>query len=223
MSMGQDGAVRRWELPVVLCFGHPGSWVVGMDLSRQGSWLATASQDGHAFIIDRRDLSRPPVATISATTPLQAVLFDPTDPQRILTLGRSEPKPQLWSWSDDGKVEPLPANYKMPPLPTYGFLVSRAVSPDGTTIAGGDTGGSVHLWDARTGALRSDRALPGSGQPADSVTFDSTGQLLAATGAFRAVRTSPWTAANMPAVSSVTTQRPSLLAVRVSRPSSSRE
>jgi hypothetical protein len=38
------------------------------------------------------------------------------------------------------------------------------------TIAGRDTGGTIHLWDARAGALRTDRELPGSGRPANSVT-----------------------------------------------------
>ncbi|MGH4002447.1 MAG: WD40 repeat domain-containing protein, partial [Pseudonocardiaceae bacterium] len=45
----------------------------------------------------------------------------------------------------------------------------------------GDTRGTIHLWDAMTGALRTDREFPGTGQPADSVAFDPTGQLLAAT------------------------------------------
>jgi WD40 repeat protein len=181
MSVGRDGTVRRWELPQVPRFEQHGSWIVGMDLSRDGSWLATASQDGHAFIIDPHDLSKPPVATISADTPVRAVHFDPAQPHRILTLGRNEPVPQLWSWGGDGKVERL-QKYAMPPLPMFGYLVSLAVSPDGKTIAGGDNGGSLHLWDAQTGALRTDRELPGNGQPADSVTFDPTGQLLAATG-----------------------------------------
>jgi WD40 repeat protein len=180
-SVGLDGTVRRWELPAVLRFEQPGSWVVNMDLSRDGTWLATASQDGHVFIIDRHNLSKPPVATVSDDTPLQAVLFDPKQPHRVFTLGRSDIAPKLWSWGVDGNVERLP-KYQTPPLPTFGLLVSLAVSPDGKTIAAGDNGGSVHLWDTRTGTLRTDRALPGTGQPADSVTFDPTGQLLAATG-----------------------------------------
>ena len=182
MSVGLDGTVRRWELPAVPRFEQRGSWVVGMNLSRDGSWLATASQDGHAFIIDPRDLSKPPVATISADTPVRAVLFDPVQPHRVLTLGRFERVPTLWSWGSDGKVEPLATTYQTPALPMFGYLVSLAVSPDGTTIAGGDNAGSVHLWDARTGALRTDRGLPGSGQPADGLTFDPTSQLLAVTG-----------------------------------------
>jgi WD40 repeat protein len=182
MSLGIDGTVRRWELPQVSRFEQHDKWVVHLDLSRDGSWLATAGQDGRVFIIDPHDLSKPPVATVSAEIPLLVALFDPTEPHCILTLGRSGKFPTLWRWGGgDGGPQCL-QKYETPPLPTFGYLVSLAISPDGTTVAGGDTCGTIHLWDARTGALRrTDRVFPCTGQPADSVTFDPTGQLLAAT------------------------------------------
>ncbi|MGH3774784.1 MAG: hypothetical protein ACRDRR_03455 [Pseudonocardiaceae bacterium] len=180
LSLGIDGAVRLWELPPVPRFEQHKNWVVGMDLSRDGSWLATASQDGHAFIIDPHDLSKPPVATVSAGAPLRVVLFDPTEPRRILTLAQSDRVPALWRWGGDGTPERL-TTYAKPPLPTFEYLVSLAISPDGKTVAAGDTRGAIHLWDAMTGALRTDRDFPGTGQPAYSLAFDPTGQLLAAT------------------------------------------
>ncbi len=178
MSLGIDGTVRRWELPQVPRFAQHDDGVIDIDLSRDGSGLATASPDGHAFIIDPQDLSKPPVAAVSADTPLRVVLFDPTGPQRIFTLARFDKVPVLWRWGGDGKPERLP--YETPPLPAFG-LVSLAISPDGKTVAGGDARGTIRLWDAMTGALRTDREFPGTGQPADSVAFDPTGQLLAAT------------------------------------------
>ncbi|MGH3588496.1 MAG: hypothetical protein ACRDQ0_19490, partial [Pseudonocardia sp.] len=174
LSLGIDGTVRRWELPQVPRFEQHDNWVVDMDLSRDGTWLATASQDGRAFLIDPRDLSKPPVATVPTDSPLRAVLLDPTEPHRILTLGRSGGVPKLWFWGDDGKSQRL-HRYDLPPLPTNGYLVSLAISPDGKTVAGGDTRGTIHLWDAPTGALRTDREFAGTGQPANSVTFDPTG------------------------------------------------
>ncbi|MGH8571785.1 MAG: WD40 repeat domain-containing protein, partial [Gammaproteobacteria bacterium] len=105
MSLGVDGTVRRWELPQVPRFEQHDNWVADMDLSRDGTWLATASQDGRAFIIDPHDLSKPPAATVSTDAPLRAVLLDPTDPHRVLTLGRSDRLPKLWSWGADGKSE----------------------------------------------------------------------------------------------------------------------
>jgi WD40 repeat protein len=180
MSLGIDGTVRRWDLPQVPRFQQHDSWVVGMDVSRDGTWLTTASQDGRAFIIDPHDLSKPPVATVSTDAPLWAVLLDPTEPHRVLTLGRSDRSPRLWVWGDGGNSERL-HKFGPPSLPTNGYLVSLAISPDGKTVAGGDTRGTIHLWDAATGMLRTGRKFPGSGQPADSVAFDPTGQLLAAT------------------------------------------
>ena len=179
MSLGIDGTVRRWELPPVPRFEGHDSWVVQMDLSHDGHWLATAGQDGHAFILDPHDVTKPPVATMSVTSPLRAVLFDPTEPHRILTLERSDIAPALWSWSSDGKTKRL-QKYDSAHVPRYGYLVSIAISPDGKTIAGGDTGGTIHLWDAMTGKLQA-RELPGTGQPAYSVAFDPTGELLATT------------------------------------------
>jgi WD40 repeat protein len=47
-------------------------------------------------------------------------------------------------------------------------------------VAAGDTRGTIHLWDSRTGVLRTDREFQGRGQPASSVAFDPSGKLLAA-------------------------------------------
>jgi WD40 repeat protein len=198
MSLGIDGTVRRWELTQVPRFEQHDNGVIHMDLSRDGSWLATASQDGHAFIIDPHDLSKPPVATVSADTALKRVLFDPTEPHRILTLARSGTAPELWRWGGDGKPERLQP-YEKPPLPASEYLVSIAISPDGKTVAGGDTRGAIHLWDAMTGTLRTDREFPGTGQPADSVAFDPAGQLIAATDS-GGVRLWRWGTAEPPAL-----------------------
>ncbi|MGH3945573.1 MAG: WD40 repeat domain-containing protein [Pseudonocardiaceae bacterium] len=187
MGLGIDGTVQRWELPRVSNFQQPDRRTVDdqrfvhMDLSHDPSWLAAASLDGHVFIIDPRDLSKPPVATVYIGNPLRMVLFDPAQPHRILTLGRSDRVPKLWSWGGDGEPERLRPEYGEPPLPTYGHLVSIAISPDGQTVAGGDNRGEIHLWDAVTGELRTDRKFPGTGQPAYGLAFDPTGKLLAAT------------------------------------------
>jgi WD40 repeat protein len=181
ISLGADGTVRRWDLPPVPRFEGHHSWVVDMDLSGEGAWLATASQDGDAFILDSRNLLKPPVATVHVGAPLRAVLFDPRDPHRVFTLGRSVRVPLLWSWGEDGKPAQAGQSYEIPPLPTLGYLVSLAISPDGKTVAGGDNQGTIHLWDTTTGKLRKDPRFPGTGAPAHSIAFDPTGQLLAAT------------------------------------------
>jgi WD40 repeat protein len=81
-----------------------------------------------------------------------------------------------------GEPKRAQTRYQRPSqLPAFGYLVSLAISSDGKTVAGGDTGGNIHLWDAITGALRPDRGFSGTGQPAEDIAFDPTGKLLAAT------------------------------------------
>jgi WD40 repeat protein len=181
MSLGFDSTVRSWELPQVRRFAGNSGWIVDMDLSRDGSWLATASQDGHVFIIDPHDVTKRPVATVPVGDPLRVALFDPTEPHHIVTLGRSDRAPKLWSWDDHGKTGRLDVKYELPSLPPFGYLVSLAIGPDGTTLAAGDTNGTIHVWDTLTGKLRTGPTLPGTGQPADSIMFDPTGDLLTAT------------------------------------------
>ena len=55
------------------------------------------------------------------------------------------------------------------------------VSPDGTTIAGGDTLGRVHLWDAATRELRDGTdEYTLTGGSVNSVAFDPAGDRVAA-------------------------------------------
>lgn len=182
VSLGVDGTVRRWDLPHIPRFARHQDWVVHTSLSGDGSLLATASQDGDVYVIDPRDLSKPPVARVPVGAPLRAVVYDPTDPHRILTLGRSVRVPLQWSWSmghDPERGQP----FERPRLPTLGSLVSIAISPDGKLVAAGDDHGTVHLWDTKTGRLHPAPRFVGTGQPAHSIAFSPDGQFFAATDA----------------------------------------
>jgi WD40 repeat protein len=180
MSLGKDGMILYWELPQVPRFDQHTDWVVGMELSRDGSLLATASADGQVFIIDPHDVMKAPVGTVSTRPGLRDMFLDPTDPHRIVTLvwGAPASAPELWRWGGDGKAGHL-QTYAIPPLPESEPLLSLAISPDGTMVAGGDNRGTVHFWDARTGALRADHRFRGAGQPTTVVRFDPSGHLLA--------------------------------------------
>ncbi len=147
-----------------------------MDLSRDGSLLATAGADGRVFVHDR---SKASAATVSTSWPVVGVRLDPTEPHHFLILGAYRAAPDLWSWGGDGKTERLRTYAKLPLGSDY--LTSLAISPDGTTVACADTRGTVHLWDARPGELRAAREFRSTAQAPD-VTFDSSSQLLVATG-----------------------------------------
>jgi WD40 repeat protein len=178
MSLGIDGTVRRWELPPVPRFEHHAGGVVDMDSSRDGSLLATASVDGGAFVMDRRDLSK--VRATRSNAGLVSLRFDPTNPHCVLTLVQYSTTPELWRW--DGGNQECTQTYAEPPLSATDNLVSLAVSPDGLIVAGADTRGTIHLWDARTGTLRPDQYSLGPGWPYYAIAFDPASRLIAATG-----------------------------------------
>jgi WD40 repeat protein len=152
-----------------------------MDLSRDGSLLATAGADSRVFVsFPDRSGKETVVATMSIGWPVVGVRFDPIEPHHVLILKKYGTAPELWSWGSDGKTKLL-RTYEKPPLLGNDYLTSLAISPDGTTVACGDTRGTIHLWDARTGEPRAHREFRSAAQAPD-ITFDPSGQLLAATG-----------------------------------------
>ncbi|MGH3832126.1 MAG: hypothetical protein ACRDRS_17050 [Pseudonocardiaceae bacterium] len=180
MSLGSDGTIRRWDLPQVPLFDQHENWIYDMDVSRDGSLLATASSDGKAYIIDSHNPSKV-LATVSTTVRLVGVRFDPIDPHRVLILVVHHAAPEVWRWGA-GNPERV-QTYAEPPPSAFGELVSLAVSPNGSIIAGIDRSGTLKLWDTRTGALRSDRCSLGA-EPVNTyaVAFDPFSRLIAATG-----------------------------------------
>jgi WD40 repeat protein len=178
VSLDSDGTLRRWEPPPVELFDQHKNWVNDIDLSHDGSLLATASSDHQAFIIDPHHMSKT-VATVSTNVSLLGVRFDPTDPHRVFTLGENAAAPELWRWDVSGNPEHV-QTYKNLPSPPY--LMRFAISPNGKIVAGVDSHGTVDLWDAQTGALRADHYFLGAPWvPNSAVAFDPSSRLIAAT------------------------------------------
>jgi WD40 repeat protein len=108
-----------------------------------------------------------------------AALLSPTDPHHLFTLSLYGSIPDVWEWDDSGQVT-TPYSFEPAPIdPRITFLTSMTISRDGETLAAGDTDGAVHLWDARTGKLRSGEGLPRTGQPVLGVAIDPRGEVLA--------------------------------------------
>ncbi|MGH3752901.1 MAG: hypothetical protein ACRDRP_09425 [Pseudonocardiaceae bacterium] len=183
ISLGVDGTVRLWEIPQIQRFTLHDNWVRDLDMSADGQWLATASYDGKVRIVNPTGSSSVPVVTVEVDprgkTRVEDVQFDSTDPHRIITLTRSGRQPEVWRWDIGRRVAP---EFEAPPLDSSEWLVSLDISPDGKTVAAGDSGGNVYLWDARTGKRIGDPVIMGSGQSADGIAFDRSGHMLAATG-----------------------------------------
>ena len=171
--LGRDGTVWLCQLPQARVFDLH-AWVLGMDISRDGRWLAAASVDGKVHIVDPVGASTVPVAVDG---PVDVVKFDPTDPRRIFTLGVFGTQLTGWRWDSGGGVERF-SGFETPPS-SSGSLTSFAVSKDGRWLAAGSSRGSIYLWDAHTGKLTDSRVLEGS-DPVVDIAFDPSGQMLAA-------------------------------------------
>lgn len=180
VSRGEDGTVRLWRIGEATRFVDHMQWVLDVDVSGDGDLLATASRDGKVYVLDP-DLSEDPVATAGQgwSNDLSAVLFDPTDSQRLFTLRSDGSTPEAWEWHDDGEVT-SPVVLDQAHLRPGAWLTGIAISRDGGTLAAGDSDGAVHLWDAETGTLRGADGLPATGHSTSGVAFDRDGKMLAA-------------------------------------------
>jgi len=169
--------VRRWDLPRPSRFRGHLNWVLDLDLSSDGRWLATAGTEGDGYVLNPGDLSQ--VAKFGdRLVALEEVHVDPTDPHRVIALGRYDSVPHLWQWKVGGQSL-QPTYFRDPQLPSFVVLVSLGFSPDGRTVVAGDSVGGVHFWDSRSGELLRDREQPGDGSWA-KVAY-GPGDLLATT------------------------------------------
>jgi WD40 repeat protein len=179
VATSADGRLRRWDLPLPPRLTGHTDWVHDIDLSRDGTWLATASADGYGHIVSTADI-KTSVSQFGSGHALLAVKIDPSDPHRVFTIERWARMPVAWRW-DENSASEEPVEFDKPPLGESRYLVSIDLSPDGMTLAAGDTEGNVYMWDTRNGRLLPDRELAGKGYPARSLAFDPAGHRLATT------------------------------------------
>jgi WD40 repeat protein len=182
-SAGLDGTVRLWDIKARRALGEPlqghTGYVESVALSPDGRILASASGDATVRLWNvaaRTPLTRPFRAHQGS---VWSVAFAPSGTG--LVSGGGDGKLVLWDLS---VVHPLATPLPGSASKGIGQLV---FSPDGTWLAGADTGGNVLVWRCDT-QCASPRVLRGHTKSVWRVAFDPDSTVLASAGTDHTVR-----------------------------------
>ncbi len=149
--------------------GNPGSGVMSVAFSPNGSLLATGGLDQMVRLWDLMDPNKPPVVLGRHESPIFAVAFSP-DGQTLATAG-ADPLVRLWNLANpDGEPVELSGHTD--------WILSVAFSPDGQTLATGSGDQTVRLWNLSD--LTQEPTVLDRDSRLLSVAFSPDGQQLAA-------------------------------------------
>jgi WD40 repeat protein/serine/threonine protein kinase len=159
---------RLAHLEALTLEGHTGE-VYHVAFSRDGKWLATASQDKTIRLWETLTGQLVRIYTGHAGE-VNWTSFSPNG--TTLVSASSDGTVRLWDVAS-GRNSAILKDHS-------GEVVAAEFSPDGTIIASGGADKMVKLWDTATGRLRA--TLPGHTSRVESLTFTADGQKLFSCG-----------------------------------------
>ena len=176
VSAGEDQTVRVWDIDgrTARILGRHGSRVWGLDVSRAGGLVASASLDGDLRLWDP---SREQGITGGEghSDAVASVAFDPTG--ALLVSGGYDRTVRIWDVAT-GRPQSVLRGHE-------GTVYGVVAEPNGEGWASGSSDGTIRLWHS-DGRLRA--VLRGHTRGVYDVAFDPRGRRLASAGADRTVR-----------------------------------
>ena len=169
---GHDGSVRLYDTTALTeIWSSPlhGGVVYDLAPSRDGRLVATAGEDGRAWVIDARTGAPVPGMPRGVSHPGGAILSARLDQSgaRLLTAG-DDGTARLWDVASGAAVGR--------PMRHERGLFEAAFSPDGRLVATAGTDGSATIWNAQTTTRM--RRLELHRAPVTTVSFGPAGHAL---------------------------------------------
>lgn len=170
-------------------FDGDGSWVRSLAVNPDGSTVASGTNDGHIYLSNLQSGRRIDVLT-GHTHFIYALAFDPQG--KILVSASEDNTVRMWTRTSE-------ATWQLSAILQSHMPGSNAVafSPNGTTLAVGDTNGLVHLWHGNYASATSSAAvgddyrhetLTGHTNSINAIAYHANGRLLATAGIDRTIR-----------------------------------
>jgi sugar lactone lactonase YvrE len=184
-TTGGDGTIREWDVATgseLRRFTCPGEFAVRLEISRDGRWLVSTPNDTRRVppVVWDLDAGREKLRLLPGPDRIVNVVALSPDGRMAAAGGRSWVTGKGWV-SDAGEIrlwDVATGRVVQQMVHPETWAYGAAFSPDGRTLATGDTKGKLYLWEVATGKRRHE--FVGHESLVNTLVFSPDGRLLAA-------------------------------------------